>query len=33
MEFYLQQGHVPNILKLIENFLLTSLNFGDPKEY
>lgn len=33
MESYLQQGYVPNTLKLIENFPLTSLNFGDPKEY
>lgn len=33
MESYLQQGHVPNTLEVIENFPLTSLNFWDPKEY
>lgn len=33
MESDLQQGYVPNTLQLIENFPLTLLNFGDPKEY
>lgn len=33
MESHLQQGHVPNTLKVIENFPLTSLNLWDPKEY
>lgn len=29
----MQQRYVPSTLKLIKNFPLTSLNFGDPKEY
>lgn len=33
MESDLQQGYVPNTLQLIEDFPLTLLNFGDPKEY